>query len=293
MEIRAADRAYDDRNACLTPHELETRIAKKVTKAITEYGLIEDGDRIMVGLSGGKDSWALMQILDVLQQARADRLLARRGEHRLGLRGLRAPQADRDVRGARLGAARRAHQHRRDDRGHPRGERDAVLALRAAAPRRALPPGDTGRRHQDRARPPRRRFHRDAAAEPVLPARSRRCRRASSPTTASTSSSVRSSTSSSPRRARTRRRRELPIIGCCCPACGDLSLQRQRIKRLIARARGRASGHQELDAALDRQRRSRGTCSTERLNPLDRQAAPQADGAAVRCRLAPRSICSA
>ena len=26
----------------------------------------------------------------------------------------------------------------------------------------------------------------------------------------------------------------LPIIGCCCPACGDLGLQRQRIKRLIA-----------------------------------------------------------
>ena len=26
---------------------------------------------------------------------------------------------------------------------------------------------------------------------------------------------------------------ELPVIGCCCPACGDLSLQRQRTKRLI------------------------------------------------------------
>ena len=26
----------------------------------------------------------------------------------------------------------------------------------------------------------------------------------------------------------------LPVIGCCCPACGDLSLKRQRIKRLIA-----------------------------------------------------------
>src|SRR5262249_34960140 len=26
----------------------------------------------------------------------------------------------------------------------------------------------------------------------------------------------------------------LPIIGCCCPACGDLSLKRQRVKRLIA-----------------------------------------------------------
>jgi tRNA 2-thiocytidine biosynthesis protein TtcA len=25
----------------------------------------------------------------------------------------------------------------------------------------------------------------------------------------------------------------LPIIGCCCPACGDLSLQRQRVKRLV------------------------------------------------------------
>ena len=26
---------------------------------------------------------------------------------------------------------------------------------------------------------------------------------------------------------------ELPIIGCCCPACGDLGLQRQRAKRLL------------------------------------------------------------
>ncbi|HEY7055552.1 MAG TPA: ATP-binding protein, partial [Vicinamibacterales bacterium] len=48
--------------------DLEARIAKKVTRAITEYGLIDDGDRVMVGLSGGKDSWALLQILDVLQR---------------------------------------------------------------------------------------------------------------------------------------------------------------------------------------------------------------------------------
>jgi tRNA 2-thiocytidine biosynthesis protein TtcA len=26
---------------------------------------------------------------------------------------------------------------------------------------------------------------------------------------------------------------DLPVIGCCCPACGDLSLQRQRMKRLL------------------------------------------------------------
>jgi tRNA 2-thiocytidine biosynthesis protein TtcA len=47
---------------------LEARIAKKVTRAITEHGLIEDGDRVMVGLSGGKDSWALMHILDELRR---------------------------------------------------------------------------------------------------------------------------------------------------------------------------------------------------------------------------------
>ena len=47
---------------------LETRLAKKVTRAITAYALIEDGDRVMVGLSGGKDSWALLNILDVLRK---------------------------------------------------------------------------------------------------------------------------------------------------------------------------------------------------------------------------------
>jgi tRNA 2-thiocytidine biosynthesis protein TtcA len=26
---------------------------------------------------------------------------------------------------------------------------------------------------------------------------------------------------------------ELPVIGCCCPACGDLGLQRQRVKRML------------------------------------------------------------
>src|SRR5438128_5112801 len=48
--------------------ELEARIAKKTTRAIVDYDMLERGDRVMVGLSGGKDSWALLQVLDVLRQ---------------------------------------------------------------------------------------------------------------------------------------------------------------------------------------------------------------------------------
>src|SRR5258705_5150511 len=48
--------------------ELEGRLAKKTRKAIVDYRMIEDGDRVMVALSGGKDSWALLHILDVLRQ---------------------------------------------------------------------------------------------------------------------------------------------------------------------------------------------------------------------------------
>ena len=48
--------------------ELESRLAKKTTRAIVDYHMLEDGDRVLVGLSGGKDSWALLQILDVLRQ---------------------------------------------------------------------------------------------------------------------------------------------------------------------------------------------------------------------------------
>ena len=47
---------------------LEARIAKKVARASIDHRLIEAGDRVMVGLSGGKDSWALLQLLDVIRK---------------------------------------------------------------------------------------------------------------------------------------------------------------------------------------------------------------------------------
>lgn len=48
----------------LTAEEfLFRKVEEKVKRAIFEYGLIGDGDRVLVGLSGGKDSLALVDLL--------------------------------------------------------------------------------------------------------------------------------------------------------------------------------------------------------------------------------------
>ena len=43
---------------------LEKKLARQMGHCIRDFGLVEDGDRVMVCLSGGKDSYALMHLLE-------------------------------------------------------------------------------------------------------------------------------------------------------------------------------------------------------------------------------------
>ena len=50
-------------------NKLHKRIRRQVGQAIADYNMIEDGDRIMVCLSGGKDSYTMLDILMSLQKS--------------------------------------------------------------------------------------------------------------------------------------------------------------------------------------------------------------------------------
>ena len=212
---------------------LEARVAKKTTKAIKDFNLIEDGDRIMVGLSGGKDSWALLQILDELRQrASIDFSLiavnvdsgykdykhdviaktceARGWEYRIehtAIGEVMDDILDANATPCSLCARlRRGVLYRiatevgatKIALGHHLDDfiETLLLNLFFAGALKAMPA----------------RLVSDNGEHTVI-----------RPLVYVEESEARLYT----------KERELPVIGCCCPACGDLSLQRQRVKRLI------------------------------------------------------------
>jgi len=259
---------------------LETRLAKRVTKAIADYSLIEDGDRVMVGLSGGKDSWALLQILDVLRQRapisfslvavtvdsgydgyRHDlitRMCAeRRWESRIVhteigevMEDLLEDQATPCSLCARL---RRGVLYRLASEvgatkialGHHLDDfvETLLLNLFFAGTLKAMPA----------------RLVSDNGKHVVI-----------RPLVAVTESEARAYA----------KEQGLPIIGCCCPACGDLSLQRQRVKRLIAELEVE---HPEVKSSMIRALANVATrhLLDRRLNPLPELREAAFQGGAV------------
>ncbi|PYR92862.1 MAG: tRNA 2-thiocytidine(32) synthetase TtcA [Acidobacteria bacterium] len=245
--------------------ELETRIAKKVTKAITEHGLIEEGDRVMIALSGGKDSWALIQILDVLRRRApiAFTLVAvnidsgyEGYEHEKITATCAARGWECHIEHTTIGET---IEDILDESATPcslcaRLRRGALyrLATKVGATKIAL-----GHHADDfietlllnlffqgslKAMPAR--LVSDNGEHVVI-----------RPLVNVLESEARAYAKAS----------ALPIVGCCCPACGDLSLQRQRVKRLIAelqvehpdiknsmlRALGNVASRHLLDKRLD------------------------------------------
>jgi len=213
--------------------ELEARLAKKTTKAIVDYQMIEDGDRVMVGLSGGKDSWALMQLLDILRQRAPIRFSliavnvdsgykdykhdviartceARGWEYRIehtGIGGVIEDLLDEEATPCSLCARlRRGVLYRvatevgatKIALGHHADDfiETLLLNLFFAGALKAMPA----------------KLVSDNGEHVVI-----------RPLVFVGEDEARQYTKSC----------ELPIIGCCCPACGDLGLQRQRVKRLL------------------------------------------------------------
>lgn len=66
-------------NSPRTPEEieqikLEKRLTKRFHKACEEYGILADGDHLLIGLSGGKDSLALVELLGRQQRILVPRI---------------------------------------------------------------------------------------------------------------------------------------------------------------------------------------------------------------------------
>ena len=212
---------------------LESRVSKKTTRAITDFNLIEDGDRIMVGLSGGKDSWALLQILDNLRQRAPIKF------------SLIAVNVDSGYKDFKHGVIARTCEERgweyRIEHTSIGDVMDDILESTAtpcslcARLRRGVLyriASEVGATKIALG------HHLDDFIETLLLnlffAGALKAMPARLVSDSGEHIVIRPLAYVGEDEARQYTKEVgLPIIGCCCPACGDLSLQRQRVKRLI------------------------------------------------------------
>ncbi len=63
MQAPDTERRGDDRRQKLEFNKLRKRLRRQVGHAIVDFSMIEEGDRVMACVSGGKDSYAMLDIL--------------------------------------------------------------------------------------------------------------------------------------------------------------------------------------------------------------------------------------